>query len=143
MAFARYALASSSLCCFERMSSQAVRRWAFPEHTISYTGRVAYRTVFPISLVESIPDFPHKTIFWHGHDGRWIYTSPLGDGLFEITASTLEPKELGEVVSWGQPAEVQALRKHFTVSIPYDKSMTWTCLNDILSRSSTQWFEPS
>ncbi|RPD77167.1 putative monooxygenase [Lentinus tigrinus ALCF2SS1-7] len=92
----------------------AVRRWAFPEHTINYTGRIAYRTVFPISLVESIPDFPHKTIFWHGEDGRWIYTSPLGDGLFEITASTLEPKELGEAVSWGQPAEVQALRKHFT-----------------------------
>ncbi|KAI0712773.1 hypothetical protein C8T65DRAFT_646857 [Cerioporus squamosus] len=85
-----------------------VRRWAFPEHTISYTGRIAYRTVFPISLVESIPGFPRKTIFWHGKDGRWIYTSPLGDGLFEITASTLEPKELGEAVSWGQPAEIQA-----------------------------------
>ncbi|RDX47586.1 salicylate hydroxylase [Lentinus brumalis] len=91
-----------------------VRRRAFPEHAISYTGRVAYRAVFPMSLVEPIPDLPRKTIFWHGQDGRWIYTTPLGDGLFEITASTLEPKELGEAVSWGQPAEVEALRKHFT-----------------------------
>ncbi len=96
---------------------QLVRRRAFPEHAISYTGRVAYRAVFPMSLVEPIYDLPRKTIFWHGQDGRWIYTTPLGDGLFEITASTLEPKELGEVVSWGQPAEVEALRKHFTVSL--------------------------
>ncbi|BGP36294.1 hypothetical protein JCM10449v2_000192 [Rhodotorula kratochvilovae] len=93
-----------------------IRRIAFSDHAITYTGKVSYRAIFPINLVSSIPLATDRTIFWHGERDRvqnWFYSSPLGGGLFEVTAMTAEPSELGTKVSWGQPATVDALRNHF------------------------------
>ncbi len=91
-----------------------MRRAAFPSHTIAYSGRVGYRSIFPISLVESIPDIPLKTLFWLGPDTS-LYTTPIGDGLFEVSGRGPEPKEVGEAVSWGQPADKETMKRHFTV----------------------------
>ncbi|GAA6041613.1 hypothetical protein JCM8097_007768 [Rhodosporidiobolus ruineniae] len=90
-----------------------VRGHAYPSHTISYAGKIGYRTIFPISHLEHIPDLPLKTLFWHGPETS-LFTTPIGDGLFEVSGRGPEPRELGEAVSWGQPAKKEAMKKHFT-----------------------------
>ncbi|RDX44098.1 salicylate hydroxylase [Lentinus brumalis] len=99
-----------------------VRRAAFPSHTIAYSGRVGYRSIFPISLVESIPDIPLKTLFWLGPDTS-LYTTPIGDGLFEVSGRGPEPKEVGEAVSWGQPADKETMKRHFTEYHPVARAI--------------------
>ena len=75
---------------------------------------MGYRSIFPISLVKSIPNIPLKTLFWLGPDTS-LYTTPIGDGLFEVSGRGPEPKKVGEAVSWGQPADKETMRRHFTV----------------------------
>ncbi|TFK87874.1 salicylate hydroxylase [Polyporus arcularius HHB13444] len=99
-----------------------VRRAAFPSHTIAYSGRVGYRSIFPISLVEGIPDIPLKTLFWLGPDTS-LYTTPIGDGLFEVSGRGPEPKEVGEAVSWGQPADKETMKRHFTEYHPVARAI--------------------
>lgn len=96
---------------------QVVRAHAVPSHRISYSGKLGYRTIFPISLLDHIPNLPRVTRFWHGPDTS-LFTTPIGDGLFEVSGRGPEPKELGEAVSWGQAAGKEgkeAMKKHFVV----------------------------
>jgi salicylate hydroxylase len=100
-----------------RMSSypsfpQVVREAVFPNHTITYSGKIGYRTIFPISHLAHIPDLPRKTLFWHGPDTS-LFTTPIGDGLFEVSGRGPEPEEL--VTKWGRPATKEAMMRHFVV----------------------------
>ncbi|RPD60746.1 salicylate hydroxylase, partial [Lentinus tigrinus ALCF2SS1-6] len=99
-----------------------VRHAAFPSHTIAYSGRVGYRSIFPISLVKSIPGIPLETLFWLGPDTS-LYTTPIGDGLFEVSGRGPEPKEVGEAVSWGQPADKETMRRHFVEYHPVARAI--------------------
>ncbi|KAI1374391.1 FAD/NAD(P)-binding domain-containing protein [Hypoxylon crocopeplum] len=83
-----------------------VRRFAFPEHRITYTGATAYRTVVKLDEAMKINGIVRAATFWHGTDGKWIYTCPLPDNEFEITAKVKDPSGGGERVSWGQDASV-------------------------------------
>ncbi|KAI0761074.1 FAD/NAD-P-binding domain-containing protein [Trametes elegans] len=79
-----------------------VRQYAFPNHKLKYTGKVAYRVLIPQEKVAHLlPDIPPASCFWHTRDTH-IYTNPLDNGLFEIATRALESEEHGTKVSWGQ-----------------------------------------
>ncbi|KAL2670261.1 hypothetical protein Neosp_014728 [[Neocosmospora] mangrovei] len=48
----------------------AVRSFAFPDHSVSYTGMTAYRAVVKVSDVEQINGFSRATVFWYGTEGK-------------------------------------------------------------------------
>lgn len=90
---------------------KAVRQHTFPGHGVKYTGTTAYRTLVRSSDVSKINGLPRDVIFWHGINGKWVYTCPLGGDDWEITCAIKEPG--GEQrTSWGKPAGVQ----HFVAS---------------------------
>ncbi|GAA6010256.1 hypothetical protein JCM10207_005689 [Rhodosporidiobolus poonsookiae] len=90
-----------------------VRSYTLPTHPQpTYAGKIGYRTLFPLSHLSHIPDLPLKTLFWHGPETS-LFTTPVGDGLFEVSGRGPEPRERGEAVSWGQPARKADMQKHF------------------------------
>ncbi|KAK6390595.1 hypothetical protein LTR65_005466 [Meristemomyces frigidus] len=89
-----------------------VRKSMFPDHTVSYVGRTAYRAVVTSGEIATVPDVPDAVTFWHGPNS-WLYTCPLGDNKFEITTITREPAALKEKVSWGLDADLEDNARHF------------------------------
>ncbi|RSL39574.1 hypothetical protein CEP53_013956 [Fusarium sp. AF-6] len=90
-----------------------VRQFAFPSHGIAYTGATSYRTVIRKSDALAINGVPNAVTFWHGTDGKWIYTCPLGGDDFEITAKISEADFKGRS-SWGKEASVHHFVDSFT-----------------------------
>lgn len=96
-----------------------MRSFAFPEHKITYTGRTVYRTLIPVEEVRRIEGLPVDAVaFWHAPKGEWVYTCNLGGKDFELTVMTNEPlaEHEKERVSWGEPANVSDMTRHFPVS---------------------------
>ncbi|RSL80549.1 hypothetical protein CEP52_017369 [Fusarium oligoseptatum] len=90
-----------------------VRQFAFPYHGIAYTGATSYRTVIRKSDALAINGVPNAVTFWHGTDGKWAYTCPLGGDDFEITAKINEADFEGRS-SWGKEASVHHFVDSFT-----------------------------
>ena len=91
-----------------------VREHAFPKHRLSYTGKVAFRTLIPQEAVAHIPDLPRASTFWHLPDLH-VYTDFLDNGLFEIATRANLPQEHGVKVSWGQKIGKEAVVPHYQV----------------------------
>ncbi|WVQ82944.1 hypothetical protein IAT38_005080 [Cryptococcus sp. DSM 104549] len=89
-----------------------VRGYTFPNHKLSYTGKVAYRTLIPQSKVAHIKDIPRASTFWHTVKTH-VYTDFLDGGLFEIATRALETEENGEKVSWGQTVSKDKVVHHY------------------------------
>lgn len=98
------------LDCF--CTLQVVRQHIYPDHHLSYTGKIAYRVVIPASLVAHIPDIPPAPTFWHTPSTH-VFTAPLPNDKFEIATRALESEDLGEKVSWGQVASKEQVVKHY------------------------------
>ncbi|KAJ4313542.1 hypothetical protein N0V84_009360 [Fusarium piperis] len=90
-----------------------VRQFAFPSHGIAYTGATSYRTVIRKSDALAINGVPNAVTFWHGTDGKWVYTCPLGGDDFEITTKISEADFEGRS-SWGKEASVHQFVDSFT-----------------------------
>ncbi|KAI8692026.1 hypothetical protein LRP88_09282 [Fusarium phalaenopsidis] len=90
-----------------------VRQFAFPSHGIAYTGATSYRTVIRKSDALAINGVPNAVTFWHGPDGKWVYTCPLGSNDFEITTKISEADFEGRS-SWGKEASVRHFVDSFT-----------------------------
>ncbi|WWC67382.1 uncharacterized protein I206_101290 [Kwoniella pini CBS 10737] len=90
----------------------AVRKHAFPDHRLSYTGKVAYRVIIPQSKVAHIKGIPKAATFWHTKDTH-VYTDPLDNGLFEIATRASEPEEDIKKVSWGQKVKPEQVQHHY------------------------------
>ncbi|WRT63140.1 uncharacterized protein IL334_000043 [Kwoniella shivajii] len=90
----------------------AVRKHSFPDHKLSYTGKVAYRTLIPQSAVAHIPNIPKSSCFWHAKDTH-VYTDPLDNGLFEIATRASETEESVKKVSWGQKIKRDQVVHHY------------------------------
>jgi salicylate hydroxylase len=56
-----------------------VRRSFASRHELKWTGQVAFRTAFDVSLVNHIDGLPDDAIFWVGHE-RTLFASRLGMG---------------------------------------------------------------
>lgn len=93
----------------------AVRGYAFPDHKLSYIGKVAFRVLIPQEKVAHIKGIPPSSCFWHTVDTH-VYTCPLDNGLFEIAAWAIESEEHGRKVSWGQTIPKERVVKHYQVS---------------------------
>ncbi|KAH9848937.1 FAD/NAD-P-binding domain-containing protein [Lenzites betulinus] len=95
-----------------------VRQYAFPEHKLTYTGKVAYRVLIPQEKVAHLlPDLPHASCFWHTRDTH-IYTNVLDNGLFEIATRAVESEEHGNKVSWGQVVPKEQVVPHYQKYCP-------------------------
>ncbi|KAI0832942.1 FAD/NAD-P-binding domain-containing protein [Trametes gibbosa] len=95
-----------------------VRQHAFPDHKLTYTGKVAYRVVIPQEEVARLlPDLPHASCFWHTRDTH-IYTNVLDNGMFEIATRALESEEHGNKVSWGQVVPKEQVVPHYQKYCP-------------------------
>ena len=90
----------------------AVRQHAFPEHKISYTGKVAYRTLIPLEKVAHIDGLPEASTFWHTKETH-VYTAKLDSGLLEIATRASESEEEGNKVSWGQKVSKDKVVRHY------------------------------
>lgn len=98
-------------------SSQVVRQYAFPDHKVAYTGATAYRTLARTSDAMKINGIPREVVFWHGTDGKWVYTCPLGGDDIEITARIKEPGGQ-ERASWGRDVSVSHFIDNFREFCP-------------------------
>ncbi|EEU35745.1 uncharacterized protein NECHADRAFT_44307 [Fusarium vanettenii 77-13-4] len=83
----------------------AVRSFAFPDHSVNYTGMTAYRAVVKVSDVEQINGFSRATVFWYGTEGKWVYTTPLDNHDWEITCRIKEADD-GDRSTWGREVSV-------------------------------------
>ncbi|WWC57515.1 uncharacterized protein I303_100047 [Kwoniella dejecticola CBS 10117] len=90
----------------------AVRQHAFPDHKLTYTGKVAYRVIIPQAEVAHITGIPQAATFWHTKDTH-VYTDPLDNGLFEIATRASEPEEDIKKVSWGQRVKREQVQRHY------------------------------
>ncbi|EXK31238.1 hypothetical protein FOXG_03526 [Fusarium oxysporum f. sp. lycopersici 4287] len=86
-----------------------VRSFTFPSHKIKYNGQSAYRTIISKSEVNALGTIPHASTFWQNLGGRYVFTSPLGDDDFEVTARISLPSEGQDHVSWGRPFDFNTL----------------------------------
>ncbi|WWC57474.1 uncharacterized protein I303_100006 [Kwoniella dejecticola CBS 10117] len=77
-----------------------VRSYAFPDHKLTYTGKLAYRILVPQENFAHIERIPQGSCFWHTKLTH-VYTKPLDNGLFEIATRALVPDIDGTKVSWG------------------------------------------
>ena len=64
----------------------AVRRFFVPTSAPIWTGRIAFRSVFPISHVAHIPDLPDEAIHTWGPE-RHLFLSKLGRDLFTVVGT--------------------------------------------------------
>ncbi|KAK7393955.1 hypothetical protein QQX98_013259 [Neonectria punicea] len=88
-----------------------VRQFAFPDHTLAYTGSAAYRGLARTSDALKINGLKKAVIFWHGTGSKWIYTCPLGG---EVTVRIKEHHIDGEDrVSWGREASIRPVQDAF------------------------------
>jgi salicylate hydroxylase len=68
-----------------------------------------YRTIVSKADVQKINDIPWAPVFWKHVSGLYVYTCPLGNGDFEVTARIRRSDEGQERVSWGRPFDFYAL----------------------------------
>jgi salicylate hydroxylase len=58
-----------------------VRKSLESQHELNWTGQVAFRSAFDVSLVSDIDDLPEDATFWVGHE-RTLFASRLGTRRF-------------------------------------------------------------
>lgn len=73
-----------------------------------------YRTVISRAEAEKIKDIPWAPVFWKHKSGLYVYTCPLGDDEFEVTARIRQPKVGEGQVSWGRCFDLETLLHKFT-----------------------------
>ncbi|PLB54078.1 FAD/NAD(P)-binding domain-containing protein [Aspergillus steynii IBT 23096] len=98
-----------------------VRKHAFPDHRISYTGTTAYRGLVNTQEILSIKGFHDAVTFWHGPT-RWVYTCNLNNNIYEVTARTDLPED-ENTVSWGQDANIDDIRDRYEEFSPVLKEV--------------------
>ncbi|KAF3047960.1 hypothetical protein E8E12_001406 [Didymella heteroderae] len=90
-----------------------IRRIRFPEYTLNYSGQCVYRTIVSKARVADINGIPFAPVFWKSVSGLYVYTCPLGDDDFEVTARIRRHKATEDQVSWGKCFSLQDLLPEF------------------------------
>ncbi|KAL1876850.1 hypothetical protein VTK73DRAFT_9152 [Phialemonium thermophilum] len=106
--------------------NSAVRRFFAPTSAPTWTGWVAFRSVFPISHVEHISDLPDEACHFWGPD-RTLFVSKLGKGLFTVVASHNSNPDLPDAeykgAEWDSPGDVSVLRDYYRDWSPLVRSI--------------------
>ncbi|KAM0227398.1 hypothetical protein ACHAPO_011584 [Fusarium lateritium] len=92
--------------------SKVVRKFAYPDHSVHYTGLTAYRAVVKVSDVERITGMSRSSAFWYGTEGKWIYTAPLNNEDWEVTCRIAEADD-GNRSTWGKEVSVAKFIENF------------------------------
>ncbi|KAJ5715554.1 Monooxygenase FAD-binding [Penicillium malachiteum] len=104
-------------------------------------GRLIYRTV--VSKIEAlkISGIPSAPVFWKSTSGLYVYTCPLGDDNFEVTARIRRPKPDQDAVSWGRPFDLNDLLLEFDdFCVPRNTRICitfWPSLESIVCNGNT------
>ncbi|KAG8162172.1 hypothetical protein KVR01_007937 [Diaporthe batatas] len=90
-----------------------VRQAFAAHHELKWTGQVAFRSAFDVSLVENIDELPDDAIFWVGHE-RTIFASRLGKNQYTVVGSYIadpdDPTSPFYNARWSGPGDVEFLR---------------------------------
>jgi salicylate hydroxylase len=96
----------------------AIRSTYVPDHELHWSGDAIFRTVFPYSLVQDIPNIPQDSIHYHS-PRSWIFPTRIGADGFGVTASyhigndDTDPDAPFRDIVWNAPAEVSTIRDLF------------------------------
>jgi 6-hydroxynicotinate 3-monooxygenase len=101
-----------------------VRAFMLGEEQPRYTGRVAYRTVFPTALLGGLQPFP--CVKWWGPDRHIVsyFVNPHRDELYFVT-STPEPEFSAE--SWSAKGELGTMRAAYDMFHPQVRAILAAC----------------
>lgn len=120
-----------------------VRQAFASRHELKWTGQIAFRSAFDVSLVSDIDDLPDDAIFWVGHE-RTLFASrlgmraflprPLGTGdeyyamltsapsgksqytvVGSYIADPMDPNDTFQNTKWSGPGDVDFLRSLYKV----------------------------
>ncbi|ETS78831.1 hypothetical protein PFICI_08684 [Pestalotiopsis fici W106-1] len=94
-------------------SRSLVRTLAFPGVVPRYNGQCVYRTIVSKADAEKIEGIPWGPVFWKNVSGLYVFTCPLGDDDFEVTARIRRSRSDKDTVSWGQPFDLHTLLHEF------------------------------
>ncbi|KAH8773780.1 monooxygenase [Diaporthe sp. PMI_573] len=90
-----------------------VRRSFASRHELKWTGQVAFRTAFDVSLVNHIDGLPDDAIFWVGHE-RTLFASRLGKNQYTVVGSYIadpaDPNSPFHNTKWSGPGDTDFLR---------------------------------
>jgi 6-hydroxynicotinate 3-monooxygenase len=102
----------------------AVREFMLGKEQARFTGRVAYRTVFPTALLDGLKPYP--CVKWWGADRHIVsyYVNPRRDELYFVT-STPEPEF--NVESWSAKGDLTALRAAYDTFHPQVRAILAAC----------------
>ena len=101
-----------------------VRAFMLGEEQPRYTGRVAYRTVFPTALLGGLQPFP--CVKWWGPDRHIVsyFVNPRRDELYFVT-STPEPEFSAEF--WSAKGELGTMRAAYDMFHPQVRAILAAC----------------
>jgi salicylate hydroxylase len=72
-----------------------------------------YRTIVSTARVADIKGIPLAPVFWKSVSGLYVYTCPLGNDDFEVTARIRRQKGKEDQVSWGKRCSLEDLLPKF------------------------------
>jgi salicylate hydroxylase/6-hydroxynicotinate 3-monooxygenase len=101
-----------------------VREFMLGEEQPRYTGRVAYRTVFPTALLNGID--PHPCVKWWGPDRHIVsyFVNPRRDELYFVTST---PEPAFSVESWSAKGDLDTLRAAYAMFHPQVRAILAAC----------------
>jgi 6-hydroxynicotinate 3-monooxygenase len=101
-----------------------VREFMFGKEAPRFTGRVAYRTVFPTSLLGAVEPYP--CVKWWGPDRHIVsyFVNPRRDEVYFVT-STPEPDFAVE--SWSAKGDLATLRAAYDTFHPQVRALLAAC----------------
>ncbi|KKY34994.1 putative salicylate hydroxylase [Diaporthe ampelina] len=95
-----------------------VRQAFASRHELKWTGQIAFRSAFDVSLVSDIDDLPDDAIFWVGHE-RTLFASRLGKSQYTVVGSyiadPMDPNDTFQNTKWSGPGDVDFLRSLYKV----------------------------
>ncbi|KAK6217788.1 hypothetical protein LQW54_003297 [Pestalotiopsis sp. IQ-011] len=94
-------------------SRSLVRTLTVPGVVPRYTGQCVYRTIISKADVKTIDGIPWAPVFWKNVSGLYVFTCPLGDDDFEVTARIRRSRNDKDPASWGQPFDLHTLLHEF------------------------------
>lgn len=105
-----------------------VRRFFVPASKTRITGWTTFRSVFPISHVEHIPNLPREAVHIWGPD-RTLFVTPLAQGLFSVVGSHQEDPNgppgttRHQAAAWDSTGAVDDLHEFYSSWSPLVRSI--------------------
>ncbi|KAF5984578.1 monooxygenase, FAD-binding protein [Fusarium bulbicola] len=87
----------------------SIRQLCFPNHVLQYNGQSVYRTIISKAQASEIGGIPWAPVFWKHVSGLYVFTCPLGNDDFEVTARIRRTQEEQQPVIWGRPFDLHTL----------------------------------